>query len=212
MVDANLLANVLSITLLSAALLIALRAFFISFQTIGDGNHRLVILGLSMALLALTAMASFADDNIHNLPINVNWFKYIGQTVCFLFICLSLLGSSEYYLRRLLYVQVAIFFLLLGLLSPLFAGDFPYPTITKVALGGSRCAICFVVFFFYVVAFMRKETRFSFFMALSFLLLAMGYFLNVPKYLQHDLLLLDNIGDCVRVTGVLALLVAMFAG
>ncbi len=206
----NLIANILSLTLFSVALLITLRAFYLCFQNVQGHNYRLFILGLAMGVIALTAIASFADDNIANLPLNVNWFKYIAQSVAFLFVCLSLINNSAMYLRRLMFWHIAISILLLVLLSPLLPGAFPNPSVTKMILGGSRSLVCFAIFFFYVTAFMRKETRFSLLMSGSFLLLATGYLLNMPKYLDAHLMLLDHIGDGVRISGLIILLVAIF--
>jgi hypothetical protein len=205
-------ANVLSITLFAASLIIALRVFYLCLQTAEGGNYRLVILGLSMLLLAVTALASFASDNSSTLPVNVGWFKYIGQTVCFLYVCLSLLYGKESYLRRLLFWQIVSSLLLFLLLLPIIATHVPYPILAKVLFGGARSVICFIIFLFYLVAFMRKETRFSFLMGTAFLLMSMGYALNVPKYIDAVLLLLDTIGDTGRVMGVVLLLMAMFLG
>jgi hypothetical protein len=206
----NLVANVLSLTLFSIALLITMRTFFLCFQAIQGHNYRLFILGLAMGVITLTAIASFANDNIADLPLNVNWFKYIAQSVAFLFICLSLISNSDSYLRRLMFWQIAISIVLLVLLTPLLPVAFPNPPVTKMILGGSRALVCFVIFFFYVTAFMSKETRFSLLMSGVFLLLSSGYLLNMPKYLDKHLTLLDNIGDGVRISGLIVLLIAIF--
>jgi hypothetical protein len=206
----NLVANILSLTLFSVALLITTRAFYLCFQNMQGHNYRLFILGMAMGIIVLTALASFAGDNIANLPLNVNWFKYTAQSVAFLFVCLSLVSNSPRYLYRLMLWHIAISILLFVLLTPLLPTSFPDPPVTKMILGGSRAVICFVIFFFYVGAFMRKETRFSLLMSGSFLLLFTGYLLNMPKYLDTHLVLLDNIGDGVRITGLIILLIAIF--
>jgi len=206
------LANVLALTLFSTALLIALRAFYLCSQTSQGRRYRLCILGMSMGVLALTAIASYAGDNIKDLPVNVNWFKYTAQTVCFLFIILSLVRSSDTYLRRLMYWQIGISLLLLFLFAPIIPSSMPYPALTKSLLGGSRSLICFVVFFIYIGAFISKETRFSLLMSVAFLLLSIGYWLNMPKYMDSHLVLLDAVGDGVRITGLVALLIAIFLG
>lgn len=206
----NLIANILSLTLFSVSLLIAWRTFFLCFQSVQGHNYRLFILGLSMGILSLTAIASFASDNIANLPINVNWFKYIAQTVGFIFICLSLVSNSDDYLRRLMYWHIALSIVLLLLLAPILPVEFPNPPLTKMIIGGSRSVICLVIFFFYITAFMSKETRFSLLMSGAFLLLSTGYLLNMPKYLDKHLTLLDNIGDSVRICGLIVLLITIF--
>jgi hypothetical protein len=49
-------------------------------------------------------------------------------------------------------------------------------------------------------------------MGLAFILLSAGYFLNVPKYSNHLLTLLDNIGDVTRIFGLIILLVTVLTG
>jgi hypothetical protein len=210
LVPQNLVANILSLTLFSVALLITTRAFYLCFQNVEGHNYRLFILGMAMGIFVLTALASFADDNIANLPVNVNWFKYTAQSVAFLFVCLSLASNSTRYLYRLMLWHIAVSILLFVLLTPLLPADFPNPAVTKMILGGSRSLICLVIFFFYVTAFMRKETRFSLLMSGSFLLMFTGYLLNMPKYLDAHLTLLDNVGDGVRIFGLIVLLIAIF--
>lgn len=210
--DQNVVANTLSLTLFSIALVISLRAFLLCFQSFQERSYRLFILALSMGFISLTAIASYASDNISSLPLNVDWFKYTSQTVCFLFICLSLFSNSDRYLRSVMYWHLAASVLLLVLLAPFMPAKIPDPAVTKTLLGGSRAIICFVIFFCYVYAFMTKETRFSLLMSGAFLLLAIGYVLNVPKYVDPHLTLLDHIGDEVRIGGLLTLLGAIFAG
>ena len=71
------------------------------------------------------------------------------------------------------------------------------------ALGG-------LAFFFYVSAFMTKETLFSFLMSLAFLASSTGYVLNIPKYSNSSLTFLDNVGDITRIFGLVILLIAIF--
>ncbi len=116
-VDPNLIANILSITLFCVPLFVAIRAFAIYRKTF---NHRLLILAIAMTIIALTAAAGFTGDNVTSVSLNVDWFNYIGQTVSFLFIFLSLLLSRERSLRVLVgWLLVAcVPLLILLLLSP----------------------------------------------------------------------------------------------
>ena len=202
----NLAANILSLTQFLATMLISVRAFWLYGQT---RSSRLFTLGLSMSIITLTTVASFIDDNAIVVPTNLDWFKYSGQTVGFLFICLSLVHNSEPYLHRLRNWQIIFSALLLLLLTPLVPHAFPDPALTKTLLGGSRCLICYIIFYFYVIAFSSKETRFSLLMSLTFLLLSFGYLLNVPKYSMPGMTLLDNVGDYTRISGLVVLLIAM---
>jgi hypothetical protein len=207
----NFIPNLLAISLFLVALFIAFRAFYIYRQT---RNPRLFVLGMSMGVIALTAAADFTSSNLTNVTLNTDWFLYIGQAVSLLFIFLSLLRSSEGYLRRLMVWHVCLSALLLGLLllSPALP-NFPN-TIVRAVLSGSRFVFCFGILFCYVEAFQKKATRFSFLMGLSFLLLAFGYLMIFQQYFvavsngQH----FDNIGDIIRIFGLTTLLAAVLAG
>ena len=208
--DSNLVPNILSLTLFFVALFISVRALYLYVQS---RTRRLFILGLSMGVIALTAIAGFAGDNVTSVNLNVDWFNYIGQSVSFLVILLSFFSSSDDYLRSLMRWHILASVLLLILL--LFATvlpDFPNPAVTKTVLSGSRGLMCAVIFFCYVSAFMTKETRFSFLMSAAFLLLGTGYFIIIPKYSSSIFESLDPIGDITRIMGLVTLLVAVLLG
>ncbi len=213
--DPNLIANILSITLFFVPLFVAIRAFAIYRKTF---NHRLLILAISMSVIALTAAAGFTGDNVTNISLNVDWFNYIGQTVSFLFIFLSLLLTREHSLRVLVgWLLVAcVPLLILLLLAPVLPPEFPNPVVTKTLLSGSRGVICALIFFYYILAFMTKESRFSFLMGSAFLLLSVGYFVVMFKYsnttgpISSDTI--DRSGDITRISGSIALLVAILRG
>ena len=215
MLDENLIANILSLTLFFVSLFIALRAFYLYFQA---RSRRVFILALSMGMIALTAIAGFAGDNITSINLNVDWFNYIGQTVSFLFILLSFVKSADDYQRGLVqwHIIISALLLILLLLAPVLA-DFPDPAVTKTVLSGSRSLICVAVFFYYVAAFTTKETRFSLLMAGAFLLLSAGYLVIIPKYYSAanstlNLTLLDHTGDIIRICGLITLFVAILLG
>src|SRR5258708_30107662 len=138
-----------------------------------------------MGVISLTAIAGFAGDNVTTVNLNVDWFNYIGQAVSFLFILLSFLRSDEEYLRGLIRWQAFISFLLLILLvlAPVLPPEFPAPEVTKTVLSGSRGVICMITFIYYYFAFTKKEARFSFLMTGAFLMLSLGYFIILPKYI-----------------------------
>lgn len=203
--------NLLAVSLFFVALFVSIRAFYTYVRA---RSPRLFVLGLSMAVIALTAAADFASSNITTITLNTDWFLYIGQSVSLLFIFLSLLRSSIGYLRRLILWHVCISALLLGflLLSPALPG-FPN-TALRAILSGSRFIFCFGILFCYVEAFQRKATRFSFLMGLSFLLLAFGYVMIFQQYFftSANAVHFDNIGDIIRVFGLITLLVAVLVG
>jgi hypothetical protein len=208
--DQNLIANILSATLFVVALFVALRAFVVYARS---RSRRLLILGYAMTIISLTALAGFLGDNLTSVSLNVDWFNYIGQTVSFVFILLSLVNNSDDYLRRLANWQLVLSLLLLVLflLSPILPPEFPDPVLTKSVLSGSRGVVCLAIFLYYASLYMDKHTRFSFLMSVAFFLLASGYLLIIPKYSSPNDTL-DHIGDLVRVGGLLALLTAMLAG
>ena len=213
--DQILIANILSITLFFVPLFVAIRAFAIYRKTF---NHRLLILAISMAIIALTAAAGFTGDNVTSISLNVDWFNYIGQTVSFLFIFLSLLLSREHSLRVLVgwHLVACIPLLVLLFFAPVLPPEFPNPVVTKTLLSGSRGVICALIFFYYMLAFVTKETRFSFLMGSAFLFLSVGYFVVMLKYgdtlgpISADTI--DRSGDITRICGSIALFVAIVRG
>lgn len=209
--DPLLIANTLSITLFIVALFIAIRAFFLYFQT---RSRRVFILALAMGVISLTAAAGFLGDNVTTISLNVDWFNYIGQTVSFLFILLSLASSSEEYLRGLMrwHIVISILLLSLFLLAPVLPPAFPDPVVTKTLLSGSRGLICAVIFFVYFSAFMSKETRFSLLMSVAFLLFSVGYLMILPKYSISGLDVVDRLGDVTRIFGLVTLFINVLQG
>jgi hypothetical protein len=205
--DPNFIANVLSLTLFIIALFIAFRAFYLYTKS---RSRRLFILGVSMGIISLTAIAGYAGDNITSISLNVDWFNYIGQTVSFIFILLSFFSNSDQYLRNLIRWQITFsaFLLILLFLAPVLPPEFPAPAVTKSILSGSRGFICFIIFLYYAMAFMEKQTRFSLLMGCAFLLLCFGYTVIIPKYITPDDFL-DRSGDIIRICGQVTLLLAI---
>jgi hypothetical protein len=89
--------------------------------------------------------------------------------------------------------------------------DFPNLA-TKVALRGTRSILCFAIFFSYTASFMSKQTRFSFLMGAAFLLLSVGYLIIMLQYSVTSSTLFDNLGDIVRMVGLITLLIAVTIG
>ena len=206
--DENLIGNILSLTLFVASLFISLRAFSLYIRA---RSPRLFVLGLSMGMLALTAIASYIGDNVSSITFNVKWFQYIAQTISFLFILLSVMGSAEDYQRRVIrwHIFASLLLLLVLVLTPILPDEFPDPALTKTLLSGSRAVICFIIFLYYWVAFTTKETRFSLLMSVSFLLISFGYWMAIPKYFGPGMEQVDQLGDIVRTCGILILLIAV---
>ncbi len=201
----NLVQNVLAIVLTLVSFFVSMRAFYVYSQT---RNSRIFILALSMGVIALTGAADFASSNVTVITLNTDWFLYIGQATSFLFILLGFLFKTDASLGRLMRAHVLISSLIVGLLllSPTLP---PLPcTVLEVSLSGSRIIMCFAIFFFYISAFMAKGTRFSLLMSIAFFLLAFGYLLIAEKYAVSDSALFDQMGDIVRMVGLVVLLIA----
>ncbi len=130
----------------------------------------------------------------------------------FLFIFLSLIRNSEGYFRGLTRLQILASVVLIGLL--LFSPTLPaFPdTILKTIVSGSRCVLCFAIFYAYASAFMTKQTRFGLLMTLAFALLGFGYLMIVQQYFALSGSIYDNAGDIIRVFGLVSLFVAVVAG
>jgi hypothetical protein len=207
--DPNLIPNTLAIALFLVAVFVSLQSFNLYTRV---HNPRLFILGLSMGVISLTA----ADNLVANfitIPFNTYWFLYFGQTISFFFIWSSFFWSSDEYLRRLMNWHIfASILTVIGLLllSPLFP-PFPNNVIRAIA-SGSRSIPCFGIFYCYMFAFMRKETRFSFLMGLAFLLLAFGPWFVIEKYFVSNPDLYDYTGDITRLIGLSILLTAVLGG
>jgi hypothetical protein len=209
MISGTLIPNVLAIFLFVVALFVSFRALYIFSQT---RSPRLFILGLSLGVIALTALADLISSNLTSITLNTDWFLYIGQSVSFLFILLSLVNSNDVYLNRLMRVHVLISVVLVALLvlSPTLP---PFSNLAiKTILSGSRSVICFGIFFSYISAFMNKQTRFSLLMSIAFMLIAFGYLMIAQQYFVANADLFDNIGDLTRMMGLCVLLLAVVGG
>ncbi len=106
------------------------------------------------------------------------------------------------------HVAASALLLILMLLAPVLPPEFPDPAVTKSILSGSRGLICFIIFYYYALAFMEKETRFSLLMGAAFLMLCFGYSIIIPKYIQPNDAL-DRGGDLIRIAGLITLLFAV---
>jgi len=208
-VDPTLLPNLLNLLLFLVFLFVSLRAFVLYVQL---RSPRLFILSLAMGIIALTAAADFTSGIVTTISLNTDWFLFIGQTVSFAFIFLSLLQSGDDALHRLRRWQVVTtpLLVLLLLLAPVLPG-FPN-LVTQVLLSGSRSPICLLIFGYYTSAFIRKERLFCLLMSGAFLLLSIGYFLILLKYFVLPGDVFDQTGDFIRILGLITLLIAYIRG
>lgn len=201
--------DILLVIQATITLFISLRAFSL-FAQMRDGT--LFTLGLSMGVIALGGMIGLISDLFLGGAFNTFWFRYIGQTVGYLFIFLSTLRGSEHYRRRLKgwHAIATGLLLVLLLLTPVIPA---HPNaITQTALSGSRGLVCLIIFFQYVFIFFSKETRFSFLMGFAFFAITCGIIIYTLQFILPDPLLLNYVGDSVRIVGLTTLLAAFFLG
>jgi hypothetical protein len=199
----------LAIILISTTFFITLRVAVVYPRV---RSTRLLILGIAMGVIGLTALGDLLSMLITSVTLHTDWFLYLGQACSYLFILLSLINSSDRYLSNLLRLQilVSVLALCIGLLSPILP-DLPNVAL-RATLSGSRFLLCLGIFYSYTTALLKKPTRFGFLMGLAFLLLGLGYLMIFQKYFFTDSLLVDNIGDCLRILGLGSLLAAVLGG
>jgi hypothetical protein len=190
-------------------LVISLRAIYLYTRT---GNDMLFSLGLSMGVIALGGIIGLISDIYLNGAFNTFWFRYVGQTVSYLFIFLSTLRGSEHYRRGLKrWHKIATGLLMVLLLLTPVIPTHPSATVQTV-LSISRALVCFIIFFQYVSIFFKKEARFSFLMGFAFFWITWGIVIYSLKFTMPDPVQLDYIGDSLRIVGLSALLAAFFLG
>jgi hypothetical protein len=203
--NSNLIPNLLDVSLCLVALFISVRSFDIYARF---RQFRLFILGLSMLLVSISAAADFTASYVTVVHLHTDWFLYIGQTVGFLFILLSLVQSSDGYLRGLMSLNILAFALLLLLLflSPVLPGiDVP----TRAFLGFARLIICMLILCGYFWAYASQPSRFSLFMSTAFFLFTADYLMFLLQYYvpNSNQYLFRDTADIAGVLG-LAVLVA----
>ena len=202
-----LLPHLLDVSLCLVALFIAVRSFDIYARF---HQYRLFILGLSMVLVSISAAADFIASYVTAIKLQTDWFLYIGQAVGFLFILLSLLRSSDNYLRGLMRVFIVVFAFLLVLLflSPVLP---PMDMTTRTVLGFSRFVICMLILVAYFSSYLSKPARFSLLMSISFFFFTANYLMSLQQYfvpIFNQYIFRDQ-GDISGVIGLIVLVAAV---
>lgn len=185
-------------------LLIAGRAFTFYRRTRSDV---LLSLGLSMAIIGIGGVTGVIDDPfLGGASIwNTIWFRHLGQVAGYLFIFFASLGGSESYRRGLktgIIITTIIMFALM-LLTPVLPNK--QPPSTTGYLSALRCITCTLVFFSFMINFFRKETRFSFLMALSFLILSTSLWVYTMKFFFSAPIAYEYLADGSRIVGLVIL-------
>ena len=187
-------------------LTIAIRAFYFYART---HNDILFTLGLSMGTIAVSAFSTLLIRNaIPSLNGNAAWIKYVGPTCSFLFIFLNSLARSGQQIRILKrwHILCTAFFLTFLLLTPALP-PFSSPG-EEVALNTLRGFVCLLSFIRYMMIYTTKETRFSLFMCLAFMLFTISYATLTPQLFDPHLLVFYNVGTGIRIIGYGILLTA----
>jgi len=206
--DTTLISNLIDVSLCLVALFIAVRSFDVYTRV---HYRRLFILGLSMVLVSLSAAADFTGHYIKLTTPGTDWFLYIAQAFGFFFLFLSLIRSSNTYLKFIMLLSV---FSVPPLLTILFLSPF-LPGVpqgsTLALLEGIRWIICFAIFFAYFVAFTSKATHFNRFMTGAFLLISLGNFMSMLQSFSPGIHpeILSNLGNVTDIFGLLALIIAV---
>ncbi len=206
--DTRLISNLIDVSLCLVALFISVRSFdvYIHFR-----YQRLFVLGLSMALVSISAAADFTANYVTITPLYTDWFLYIAQTCGFFFIFLSLLEGSNSFLKLIMTLNILTvpLLLLILFLSPFLPGA-PDGSM-RIVLECLRCLISFMIFFAYFFAFTSKATLFNRFMTAAFFLISLGNFMAMmqsfgPNLNSH---LLSNLGSITDMVGLIALIIAV---
>jgi hypothetical protein len=201
--------DTLTVLLLSVTAFIGVRALYLYVRI---RSPRLFILGLSMSMIAFTALTDLVLDNIDGVSLDPHSFLYAGQLISYACIFLSMIKSSEQYQRKLMIGQSifsasALLLLILAPVLPQFSHEE-----TEFILRGTRCLLCFAICFYYIAAFMSKQSRFSLLMGMAFLMLSIGDLLIVEQYGIEESMLLHTLGDISQMGGLVALLFAVLLG
>jgi hypothetical protein len=161
-------------------------------------------------LVSLSAAADFISGYVTVISLQTDWFLYIGQVVGFLFILLSLLQSSDVYLRGLMRLNIAVFvfLLLILLLSPVLP---PMNITIRTILGFSRLIICTLILVAYFSTYMNKPTRFSLLMSISFFFFTVNYLMSLQQYFVSPVsqFIFRDQGDISGVIGLVVLVAAV---
>jgi hypothetical protein len=203
-------ANLMSLPIATICLFISLRAFYIYNLSRSD---MIYVLGISMALISIGTFIGFAGDaHIAGNSLNTDWARSFGACGGALFIFLSSLMKSHKQMQQLKRWQVAtaVLFVIVALLTPFYPPTKSAPI--ALSLNAGRMIIYTCAFIRYFALYLSKHTRFSLLMWIAFLVVVIGYGLNIPGILQSSLALVTIIAASVRITAYLTMLTAYSIG
>src|SRR5207253_10369731 len=164
----------------------------------------------SILFVSISPRADFNSGYVSAITIKTDWFLYIGQSIWFLFILLSLLRSSDSYLRGLMRLNIVVFafLLILLLLSPILPA---IDMTTRTVLVFSRFVICMLILIAYFSTYLSKRCRFSLLMSISFFFFTANYLMSLQQYfvpIFNQYIFRDQ-GDISGVIGLIVLVAAV---
>lgn len=211
--------QIMDITILGSPLL-----FVISLLNLGTGihafrrystvqNERLFAVGIAMTITAIGAMCGALDHSFLLPSFHLDWAWYAGTTCGYflLFLC-SIMKSAEQFLvlKRWSIITAAVIVMII-LLLPILPDDFEIPSVS-IFLNCLRVTVCLLIFLRYLTLYIYKDMRFSLFMCLAFLFLAVGYAILIPQALDPIFIQLPIVDIVLRVIGSTILFVAFVKG
>lgn len=204
------LATLSSVPIAVICLFISLRSFYIYQLSRSD---MIFVLGLAMAVISSGTFVGLVGElHIGGNTLSTDWARSCAAYCGGLFIFLSSLVKSHEQMRQLKRWQIiaTVFFVVIVLLTPL------YPPIKSpllsLTLNGIRMIIYSCAFVRYALLYLSKSTRFSLIMSISFLVLVIGYALNIPGIFQAQLAAFTILAATIRISAYVSLLVAYSIG
>ncbi len=202
----SLIATLMSVPIAIICLFISLRAFYVYNLS---RNDMILVLAMAMAVISSGTFVGLVGElHIGGNTLSTDWARSFAACCGGLFIFLSSLVKSHEQMRQLKRWQVIAtgLFIIVVMLTPLYP-PIKNPLIS-LALNGGRMIIYSCAFVRYALLYMSKSTRFSLTMSIAFLVLVIGYALNIPGIFQTQLAIFTIAAAAIRISAFLTLLAA----
>lgn len=200
--------NFMSVLIGCVCMFVSLRALYVYWVSRSD---MLFVLGLAMLSISVATFSGVLNDyHVGGLSFNSDWTRAFGACCGALFIFLSSMVKSHAQMQSLKRAQFVTWglFLIVIVCTPLYPPiDSPW---ISLGLNCCRMVIYSCAFVRYTSLYFSKSTRFSLAMSICFLVLLIGYALNIPGYFQSGLLFVTIIAASVRIVAYFLMLSAYF--
>jgi hypothetical protein len=200
------LATLSSVPIAVICLFISLRAFYIYNLSRSD---MIFVLGLAMAVISGgTFFGLIGELHLGGNTLSTDWARSCGAYCGGIFIFLSSLVRSHEQMRQLKRWQIiaTALFIVVVLFTPLYP-PIKSPLLSFI-LNAIRMLIYSCAFIRYALLYLSKSTSFSLIMSISFLVLVIGYALNIPGIFQVQLAAFTILAATVRISAYISLVVA----